>query len=327
MTKTNTMVGLLIGLTLLSILSLWVGVMDLSWSSQSGESLLSISRFPRTAAAILTGGSLAICGVILQTIVHNRFVEPMTTGTGEGAAIGILICVLLMPEQSVMARFLFGTATALIANFGFLLLVRHLPPTQPLLVPLVGMIYGGVLGAVVAYFAFQYDLLQYVGVLLHGEFSGILKGRYELLWLAGAVAALTYLIANQLAIVGLGDLISTSLGLNYRQVVLIGLVAIAIVSSLCVVTVGMIPFVGLVVPNIVSRFLGDNLRKTLPVTALSGALLVLGCDIVSRLIRFPYEVPVGTVLGLLGAGIFLWILYHPRRRAALPAISKEASHD
>jgi iron complex transport system permease protein len=71
----------------------------------------------------------------------------------------------------------------------------------------------------------------------------------------------------------------------------------------------MIPFVGLVVPNIVARRMGDNLRATLPVTAAAGATLVLACDIVGRLVRFPYEVPVGTILGVVGSGLFLWLLY------------------
>ncbi|WP_319531531.1 iron chelate uptake ABC transporter family permease subunit [uncultured Cohaesibacter sp.] len=306
----------LVLLVLLAGISMGVGVMDLSWSSPSGEGLFALSRFPRTAAAILAGGSLAVGGVILQTLVHNRFVEPMTTGTGEGAALGILLALVLLPEESLMLRLLFASVTALVANLGFLAMVRRLPPTQPLMVPLVGIVYGGILGAIVTFFAYQYDLLQYLGVWLNGDFSGILKGRYELLWLAGALALLTYFIADRLAIVGLGDTISTGLGVSYHQVVMVGLVAISVVSAMTVVTVGMIPFIGLVVPNVISRTLGDNLRRTLPVTALFGANLVLACDIVARLIRFPYEMPVGSVLGLLGALVFLWILYHPRKRHA-----------
>ncbi len=148
-----------------------------------------------------------------------------------------------------------------------------------------------------------------------GEFSGVLKGRYELLWIAAGVGALTYLVADQFAIVGMGRTVSINLGLNYSQVVLIGLLAISIVTALTVVTVGMIPFVGLVVPNIVSRRFGDNLRATLPMVAIMGAGLVLFSDILGRVLRYPFEIPVGTVFGVIGAIVFLWLLYARPRHA------------
>ena len=150
---------------------------------------------------------------------------------------------------------------------------------------------------------------------MNGEFSGVLQGRYELLWIAAGVAALSYLAADQFAIIGMGRTTSVNLGLNYTQVVVVGLLSISVVTALTVVTVGMIPFVGLVVPNIVSRLSGDNLRATLPMTAVSGAALVLASDIVGRLIRYPFEIAVGSVFGVLGAAVFLWLLYAPRRHA------------
>jgi iron complex transport system permease protein len=129
------------------------------------------------------------------------------------------------------------------------------------------------------------------------------------LWIAAFVGLLAYGAADQFAIAGLGRAASVNLGLNYRQVVLIGLVAISIVSALTVVTVGMIPFVGLVVPNIISRMAGDNLRETLPQTAMLGAGMVLVSDILGRILRAPFEIPVGTVFGVTGALLFLWLLY------------------
>ena len=77
----------------------------------------------------------------------------------------------------------------------------------------------------------------------------------------------------------------------------------------------MIPFVGLVVPNVVSRVMGDNLRRTLPFVALTGAGLVLACDLIGRVVRYPYEIPVGTVFGVVGSVIFLWLLLRPVQRA------------
>lgn len=238
----------------------------------------------------------------------------MTAGTGQGAALGILLAVLFVPGAPLIAKMALASGTELVTSLGFLAIVRRLPPTQPLLVPLVGLVYGGIIGAGVTIIAYQGDLLQYIEIWTNGEFSGVLKGRYELLWVAAFVAVLAYLAADQFAIAGLGRTASVNLGLNYGQVVLLGLVAISIVTALTVVTVGMIPFVGLVVPNIISRRFGDNLRATLPLTAPLGAGLVLLSDILGRLLRYPFEIPVGTV-GVIGAVVFVWLLYARPRYA------------
>ncbi len=296
-------------------LSLFVGVIDVTpmdlLQDPKALSLLVISRFPRTAAVIITGASLAVTGMIMQMLVRNRFVEPMTAGTGQGAALGILIVTLVLPSASLITKMVIASAIALITSLGFLAIVRRLPVTQPLLVPLVGIAYGGIVGAAVTFTAYQTDLLQFIDIWINGEFSGVLKGRYELLWVAALVALLAYFAADQFSIIGLGQTASINLGLNYKQVVLMGLIAISVVTTLTVITVGMIPFLGLVIPNIISRHLGDNLRATLPVTALSGAIILLACDMLGRVLRYPYEIPVGTVFGVVGAITFLWLLYRP----------------
>jgi len=307
-------------LVVLSVASLFVGVIDLSWaalwSDPAALELLVVSRAPRTIAVVISGGALAVSGAIMQMLVRNRFVEPMTAGTGQGAALGILLVTLFAPGASIFVKMVLASLTALAAGAGFLAIVQRLPPTQPLLVALVGLIYGGILGAAVTFIAYQADLLQYVEIWMNGEFSGVLQGRYELLWLVALVAALTYLAADQFAIIGMGRTASINLGLNYGQTMVLGLLAISIVTALTVVTVGLIPFVGLVVPNIVARLAGDNLRRSLPLTAMTGAGLVLLCDILGRLIRYPYEIPVGTVFGVVGALLFLWLLHGPKRHVS-----------
>ncbi|WP_298971167.1 iron chelate uptake ABC transporter family permease subunit [uncultured Roseobacter sp.] len=306
----------LLTLTIMALASLFVGVIDLTQAEDAEIwPLIRDSRFPRTVATLLTGASLAIAGQIMQTIARNRFVEPMTAGTGQGAALGILLAVVLVPGAPLSLQMLLASGTALCSSLGFFALTRRLPPTQPLLVPLVGLIYGGVIGAAVTYLAYQVDMLQVIEIWMNGEFSGTLRGRYELLWLAGLAALLSYLVADQFSILGLGEQVSLNLGLNYRQIVLLGLIMISVVSGLTVVTVGMIPFVGLVVPNLISRVAGDNLRRALPLTAIAGAGLVLAADLLGRLVIHPFEMPAGTVIGIVGAAMFLWLLYGSRRLA------------
>ena len=288
----------------LALANLLLGVADL------GAQVFALSRLPRTLAVLLTGAALAIAGVVMQQLVRNRFVEPGTTGTAEGAALGLLAITLWAPGAALWLKMVVASLSAMAATALFLRLIRNLPPREVLLVPLVGIVFSGVLGALVTFIGWQTDLLQMIGIwLMTGEFSGVIAGRYELLWIAGGAAALAWAAADRFAILSLGREAAIGLGLSPDAVMRLGLVVVSVTMALVIVTVGMIPFVGLVVPNIVSRLLGDNLRATLPVTALAGAALVLACDILARLIRYPYELPVGTVLGVLGSGLFLWLLH------------------
>jgi iron complex transport system permease protein len=259
---------------------------------------------------MLTGAALAVAGVVMQQLVRNRFVEPGTTGTGEAAALGLLAVTLLAPGAALWVKMLAASAGGLAGTAVFLWMIRRLPPQEVLMVPLAGLVWSGVLGAMVLHIGWQTDLLQLVGIwLLTGEFSGVIAGRYELLWIAGGAAALALFAADRFAILGLGEGVARGLGLNPAAVMRLGLVVVALVTALVMATVGMVPFVGLVVPNIVSRLMGDNLRASLPVTALGGAALLLACDILGRLVIFPYEIPVGSILGVIGAGLFLWLLW------------------
>ena len=106
----------------------------------------------------------------------------------------------------------------------------------------------------------------------------------------------------------MGEDFTTNLGLNHRQVINVGLVIIAMVSTSILLTVGRLPFLGLIIPNIVALCFGDNLRKNLPHTALLGAAFVLFCDILGRIIIYPHEVSIGLTVGILGSGIFLYML-------------------
>nr|WMC97587.1 iron chelate uptake ABC transporter family permease subunit [Aminobacter aminovorans] len=307
------------GLVGLFAVSLSIGVDDLPMGSVFSDAgalqLLLVSRLPRTVAVVLTGAGLAIAGLVLQILVRNRFVEPITTGTGQSAALGVLAVTLLFPTASIAMKTLGASVTALAGTSIFLGIAHRLPLTQPFLIPLFGLVYGGVIGAAVTFIAWQTDLLQYVDVWTNGEFSGVLRGRYELLWITAAMVALAWWVADRLTIAAMGREVSLGLGLNYQRIVQLGLVMVAVISSLAVVVVGMIPFVGLVVPNLVSRLMGDNLKSALPWVAVTGATLLLACDVVSRVIRYPYELPVGTVLGVVGSGLFLWILFGRAQRA------------
>jgi iron complex transport system permease protein len=302
-----------LALAMLAVASLFVGVGTVTplavATDPEAMRLLLASRLPRTLAVILTGAGLAIAGLVMQTLARNRFVEPMTAGTGQSAALGILAVTILWPQASLAAKSLVACATALAGTAIFLALARRLPPAEPYLVPLFGLVFGGIIGALVTGIAWQADLLQFQEIWLNGEFSGVLRGRYELLWGAAAMVALAFWVADRLTVLSLGRDASIGLGLNYEAMLRLGLLIVSVIAALTVVTVGVLPFVGLVVPALASRMIGDDVRAALPTVALGGAILVLISDIAGRLIRFPYEIPAGTVLGVVGALAFLAILF------------------
>lgn len=307
----------------LAAVSLFVGVSAVSpWSILDGTAdqrqvmILLASRVPRTAALVLAGSGMAIAGTILQMLARNRFVEPSTTGTVESAGLGMLVVLLFAPEMPVMAKMLVAAVFALAGTGLFLAVLRAIPLRSVLMVPLIGIMLGGMISAVTTFFAYRFDLLQSMGAWANGDFSAVLRGRYETLWVAFALTIAAYVVADRFTVAGMGEEFSTNLGLNYRRVMAIGLFIVSTVTASVVVTAGVVPFLGLIVPNIVSMAMGDNLRKSLPWIGLCGAGLILACDIVGRTINAPFEIPVGTVLGVIGSLFFLYLLLKRQSRVA-----------
>ncbi len=303
--------------------SLFVGVADVSPSGLLDPAtrpatwdLLVASRGPRTVALVLAGGGLAVCGVIMQLLTRNPFVEPATAGTMEAAGLGILLMTIAQPHAPVVARMLAGAVCAVLGTGLFLAVLSRLALRDLAMVPVVGLVLGGVLSAVATFVAYRTDLLQSLGAWMTADFSAVIEGRYELLWLAAVLVGLGLLVADRFTVAGLGEEVATSLGLDHRAAMALGLGIVALTSAVVVVTVGALPFVGLVVPNLVATLVGGNARRTIPLCAVCGALLVVVCDLLARTLRAPYELPVGLIIGVLGGVAFLVILLRRTDRVA-----------
>jgi len=302
----------------LCVASLFVGAQQVAWSDVLGLSgdawlTLTASRLPRLAALVLTGAGLAVCGVILQHIVRNRFVEPATTGGLDAAKLGILVAMTSVPAAGTLSRMLFAMVFCLASSLVFVVIVRRIPFKSAMLVPVIGLMYGGVLSAVAEFYAYRHNILQSMQGWLLGDFSKIVQGHYEIVYLILPIVVLTYLYAHRFTVLGMGEGMATSLGLNYRATVTLGLVLVAVTVSATTITVGAIPFVGLVVPNLVALYYGDHLGRTLPVVALGGATLLLACDILGRVLIYPFEVPVGLSAGCVGGVLFLMLIVRRQR--------------
>ncbi len=316
--------GLSLLVVLLGLVSLFVGVRDLrptdilSWG-QEEFMLLSLSRFPRTMALIVTGAGISICGLIMQQMTQNRFVSPTTSGALDAAKLGILGTLILLPQATTSIKMAFAFAVTFLASMVFIKIADSIRYRSVIFIPIVGLMFGGIINSITSFFAYRFNIVQDVGASrdiagswLMGDFSGILEGNYEAIYLCLPAVLITYLYASKFTVVGMGRDFSKNLGLNYRGVLNLGLVCVSLTISAIVVTVGIIPFLGLVIPNMVSLLFGDNLKKTLPYTMLFGAIFLLGCDIIGRLIIFPFEVPIGMMIGMLGGILFLVILLRGR---------------
>jgi iron complex transport system permease protein len=302
-----------------AVASLFIGVSDLTPvdlldPSDEQVRVFLVSRVPRLLAILLSGSAMAVAGLVMMHLTRNRFVSPSTAGTTEWAGLGIVVATLWFGGTSVPGKMAIAIAFALVGTGVFLRLLRRLVLSDMIVVPLVGIMLGGVVSAAATFLAYRFDLLQSMDAWTNGDFSGIVAGRYEALWAVAAATAVAYLFADRFSVAGMGETFAINLGIAYDRVVRAGLVLVSVVTAIVVVTVGAIPFLGLVVPNLVTMAMGDHLRRVLPVTALAGAAFVLVCDVAGRVIRYPYEIPVGSVVGVVGGVLFIGLLLRARTR-------------
>lgn len=297
----------------LSFISLFVGASHIEWKEVlnfSAEAWLPLigSRIPRLIALVLAGIGLSICGVILQHIVRNKFVEPGTSGGLDAAKLGILVAMTFIPTANTLSKMCFAVSFSFIASLLFILMIKRIHFRNTVLIPVIGLMYGSVLAAGAEFYAYQHNILQSMSGWLLGDFSRIVQGRYELIFIILPIVVVAYLYAHRFTVLGMGEEMSKSLGLSYTATAAVGLILVSMTVAIIVITVGAIPFIGLVVPNLVALRYGENLANTLPVVALSGACLLLLCDIIGRLIIYPFEVPIGLTAGGIGGVIFLILI-------------------
>jgi iron complex transport system permease protein len=303
---------------LLSFISLFIGVKSMSplevfKLTDEQSQVFWISRVPRLVSIIIAGASMSICGLIMQQLSRNKFVSPTTAGTMDAARLGILVSLILFSSASLMQKMMISFLFALAGTFLFMKVLDRVKYKDAIFIPLVGLMFGNVIGSVTTFFAYKYDLMQSIGSWLQGDFSVVLKGQYELLYISIPGLIIAYIYANRFTIAGMGEDFSVNLGLKYKQIVNIGLVIVALVTTVVMLTVGAIPFLGLIIPNIVSILMGDNLKANLFPTAMMGAVFVLICDILGRVIIYPYEISIGLMVGVIGSVLFIYLLL--RRRA------------
>ncbi|HLS67294.1 MAG TPA: ABC transporter permease [Pseudogracilibacillus sp.] len=298
--------------------SIFVGVIslkptDLFHLTEEQLEVILISRLPRLVSILIAGASMSIAGLIMQQLSKNKFVSPTTAGTLDSARFGVLVSLMLFTSASAIQKIAISFFFALLGTFIFMKILEKIKFKDAVFIPLVGLMFGSIVDSLGTFFAYKNDLIQNMTSWLQGDFSMIMSGNYEILYIAIPTLIIAYLFANRFTIAGMGEDFAKNLGLNYRQVVNIGLMISALVTASVVLTVGVIPFLGLIIPNIVTIYQGDHLKNNLLHTALLGALFVLLCDIIGRVIIYPYEIPINLTVGVIGSAIFIYLLLRRRR--------------
>ena len=286
-------IHLIIMLIILSLVSIFLGakninIVDVLQGNSDALHLMAVSRFPRLISILVAGSAMSICGLIMQQISQNKFVSPTTGATIDSAQLGIVIAMVLIPGATVMQKAIIAFVFSLAGTLMFMIFLRNLKVKNIVFVPLVGIMFGNIIGSITTYIGYEFDIMQNVGSWMQGNFSMILKGNYELLYLAIPLMVLAFVYAHKFTVAGMGEDFATNLGLDYKKIVNLGLIIVSIVTVCVVITAGQIPYIGLIIPNIVSLYKGDNVHENIWDIALFGAIFVLICDIVARIMIYPY---------------------------------------
>ncbi len=304
----KSLIFLIILVILLATISILTGAYSLR-DNHEGWRMIFITRIPRTLSLMLTGAAMSMSGIVMQLITQNKLVEPTTTGTIEWAGLGLILAYIMVPSATLLLRTTFAILAAFIGSMIFFLLLRNIRLKSSLLVPVLGIMMGAVVSAVSTFVALVFNMTQSLELWFAGSFAPMQKGRYEYLYFIIVITIAIYIYADRLTLAGLGEDIATNLGLNYKKIILVANILVSIATGLVTSVVGNVPFLGILIPNLVSMYKGDNLRENLPHTCLSAMAVIMLADIVGRTIIAPFEVPVSLILGSVGAIGFLIIMF------------------
>ena len=276
------------------------------------RSILLYARIPRTLAALSAGAALAVSGAVLQNVLANRLASPGIIGVNAGAGLGVTLCCaggILSGYAVSLSAF----AGSLISVFLIFLFSYRMNASRTTVI-LSGVALNSILNAVCeSVTVLDTDLAMLSIDFRVGGFSAV---SFTRLVPAAVLISLAlwglFTLCNELDVVTLGDETARGVGLAVGRYRMIFLVLAALLAGAAVSFSGLLGFVGLIVPHFVRRFTGNESGRLLPVCALSGAAFVTFCDLVSRLLFLPYELPVGILMSVVGGPVFLVLLVRHR---------------
>lgn len=265
-------------------------------------------RLPRNILAALVGANLAVSGVLLQSVMKNPLADPGITGVSSGASVAAIFILLLLPQYTgilPIAAFI-GGAIACILVF----LMAYKNGLKPGRIVLAGVAINTILGGVISYLSTMYsDRIQSAMLWLNGSLATKTWADVEMLFIYSIVGLVVSLFLIRSAnVLQLGDDAATNLGFNVNLTrLLISGVAVFLAATSTAV-VGIISFVGLIVPHIARMIMGSDHKFTIPFSMILGSIVLLVADTLGRTIGGAVEIPVGVIMSIVGGPFFLYLL-------------------
>ncbi|MGL5541060.1 MAG: FecCD family ABC transporter permease [Erysipelotrichaceae bacterium] len=270
-------------------------------------------RLPRSLAALTCGVGLAVSGVLLQTLLNNPMCSPSIIGVNAGAGLFMIVIVAFFPTFGSLAPI--AAFLGALAATGIVYVIANRLGASKLTIVLAGLAVSNLLGALIDTIVTIVPDAKVGRVdFMIGSFAGITMEDIAFVVPFMLVALLVvFLIAYDINVFSLGESVAASLGVATKWIKGLMLVCASILAGGAISLCGLVGFVGLIVPHIAKLFIGHDQRSLLPLCALMGGTFALFCDVLSRVLFIPFEVPVGIVMSLVGAPFFIYLILNRRK--------------
>ena len=294
------LIDILIGMSHIGIKEIIDSIINYSGSKQ--DLIIRTVRLPRVLLCILIGASMAISGLIMQNLTRNPLASPQILGINSGATLSVVVIMVFFPLLGYKAKILGAFLGAGVIGL-FVHVIGTVKNLSPLKITLVGISIQLFLSSITKSIMLfneskTSDLVFWmIGGVHHAQFIHIMA---ILPWFILSII-LTILISNSMDTLKMGDSVAISLGENVKLTKTVATIVVILLSSSSVAIAGPISFIGLITPHIISKLGGRNFRQNFILCGIYGANLLLLSDIISKLLKYPYESPVGTVTSFIGA--------------------------
>ena len=313
---------------MLSLIDILIGMSDIgikeiidsiiSYSGSKQDLIIRTVRLPRVLLCILIGASMAISGLIMQNLTRNPLASPQILGINSGATLSVVVIMVFFPLLGYKAKILGAFLGAGVIGL-FVHVIGTVKNLSPLKITLVGISIQLFLSSITKSIMLfneskTSDLVFWmIGGVHHAQFIHIMA---ILPWFILSIV-LTILISNSMDTLKMGDSVAISLGENVKLTKTVATIVVILLSSSSVAIAGPISFIGLITPHIISKLGGRNFRQNFILCGIYGANLLLLSDIISKLLKYPYESPVGTVTSFIGAVFYIFLANKEMKRGGV----------
>lgn len=310
------LIDILIGMSHIGIKEIIDSIISYSGSKQ--DLIIRTVRLPRVLLCILIGASMAISGLIMQNLTRNPLASPQILGINSGATLSVVVIMVFFPLLGYKAKILGAFLGAGVIGL-FVHVIGTVKNLSPLKITLVGISIQLFLSSITKSIMLfneskTSDLVFWmIGGVHHAQFIHIMA---ILPWFILSII-LTILISNSMDTLKMGDSVAISLGENVKLTKTVATIVVILLSSSSVAIAGPISFVGLITPHIISKLGGRNFRQNFILCGIYGANLLLLSDIISKLLKYPYESPVGTVTSFIGAVFYIFLANKEMKRGGV----------